>query len=305
MKFSYFFGNYIPALTERAALRDFTQALEGLGLWGVTAVDHITYPWPTADGNTRMNIDSPFHTPTNSFPEILTYLAAVAMCTETLRLRTGILVLPQREPLLVAKQVASIDHLSGGRVELGVGIGWIEDEFQALGAPFHKRGKRMDESLEVLKRAWTEDHISFQGEFFQIDDMSMYPKPVQEPGRMLWLAGGDMGKLEPAMRRLGRYGAGWVVNWGTPKDWIREGVELAKQEARAAGRGEVEFGIEMMIGLVGDNWLERAVRRVEACRELGATHINLATWLPELKTVDDHLSRVRAFIEAVPAEYRE
>jgi probable F420-dependent oxidoreductase len=167
----------------------------------------------------------------------LTLMAAIAATTERVRVGTGIFQLPLHHPLRVAEQVATIDQISGGRISLGVGLGWWPVEFTALGVDIHQRGARMEEALTILRAAWTGEHISFHGKFFDFDDVTVFPRPVQRPNPILQVAGGSV----PAVDRAARLGDEWlcspsevidnVVRWiteyrrrraelGTPPAWV-------------------------------------------------------------------------------------
>src|SRR6186997_170685 len=132
----------------------------------------------------------------------LTYLAAI---TDRVRLGTGICLVPQRNPVYTAKQVADLDSLSGGRVDFGIGVGWLREEFEALGVPFERRGKRTDEYLQVMRSLWCDDTSSFEGELYTLRPCRMYPKPVQQPHPPIHVGG----ESDAALRRVARFGQGW------------------------------------------------------------------------------------------------
>ena len=138
-------------------------------------------------------------------PDPLIWLAYIASATKTLRLGTGVLILPQRNPLILAKEIATLDMLSGGRVELGVGVGWLAEEFEALGVPFHERGKRTDEMVDVLRKLWTEKETSYDGPFTTFKPLQSFPKPAQTGGPKIHVGGHS----EAAARRAGRIGDGF------------------------------------------------------------------------------------------------
>lgn len=166
----------------------------------------------------------------------LTYLAAV---TEKLRLGTGICLLPQRNPVYTAKQVADLDWLSDGRVELGIGVGWLEEEFDVLRVPFSNRGTRADEYLEILRTLWTDDVSSFDGELYPLPECRMYPKPVQEPVPVH--VGGES---DAALRRAARHGQGWFGFNRAPGD-VPERVETF--EKLLAGEGRSRDDVQVTI----------------------------------------------------------
>lgn len=295
MKLSYFFPNYVRDQVDASALHELGQSLEGMGFWGIDAVDHITYPWPQGE-NRRGLPAAGVHGPTQAPVEPLAYLAALAPLTSRIRLRTSIIILPQREPVLVAKQGASIDQLSGGRFELGVGAGWLQAEFEALGATFGNRGRRMDEAMEVIRRCWTDEHVSFSGRFYQVDDMSVAPKPRQRPHPPIWIGGGRE-NLEPVMRRLGRFADGWMIIGPGERSHVERGIELAKLEAQRCGRGELDFLLQIVLDLAGPDWRRTAEQRLRHFEEIGITVLCLNTISdPALRTTADHLGRLREYL---------
>ena len=141
----------------------------------------------------------------------LTYLAAV---TDRIRLGTGICLVPQRNPVYTAKQVVDLDNLSGGRVDFGIGVGWLQEEFEALNTPFERRGKRTDEYLQVMQSLWTDEVSSFSGELYDLPTCRMYPKPVQSPHPPVHVGG----ESDAALRRAARFGQGWYTFNRSPGD---------------------------------------------------------------------------------------
>jgi len=138
--------------------------------------------------------------------EAFTTLGYLAGCTSSIGLGTEVLVLPQRDPVLAAKQAATLDTLSGGRLRLGLGVGWQESEYEALGQDFTNRGRRMDEAIEVLRACWSEDPVSFNGAFYRLESMAMEPKPPRGADLPIWIGGHS----QAALRRAGRFGDGWM-----------------------------------------------------------------------------------------------
>ena len=162
----------------------------------------------------------------------LTYLAAV---TDRVRLGTAICLVPQRNPVYTAKQVADLDVLSGGRAEFGIGIGWLREEFDALNVPFANRGRRTDEYLQVMKSLWTEETSSFGGDLYQLSSCRMYPKPVQAPHPPILIGG----ESDAAMRRAARFGQGWFTFNRTPDDFPAA-LDRLDGELAATGRSRSE-----------------------------------------------------------------
>lgn len=162
--------------------------------------------------------------------ETLTFVAAH---TSKIRLGTSVLVLPYHTPIQLARRIATLDVLSGGRVDVGVGAGWSRDEFEAAGTPFERRGARCDEFLEAMIAIWTNDPVSFEGEFYRIPESRVGPKPVQKPHPPIYVAG--FGKY--AFRRAAKYGNGWNPSGSLDWAWLEEMIKQLHETARAAGAG--------------------------------------------------------------------
>jgi len=239
MKFCLHFGNIAypdPEDAKRMAL-----AAEAAGFESVIAVEHIVIPtnystrYPYAEsGRLPGGVDMPW-------PEPLTWLTYVGAVTERLRLVTGVMVLPQRNPLILAKHAATIDHMTGGRLELGIGVGWLREEFDALGVPFERRGARANEYIEAMRALWDGDDASYRGAFVSFEGASCNPKPAN--GRVPIIVGGNS---KPAIRRAGRYGDGYFPATGAASTDVAEIIEAMRAEARAAGRDPAE--IDVMAG---------------------------------------------------------
>ncbi len=238
MKFALHFGNIAfpdPADAKRMAL-----AGEAAGFESVIAVEHVVIPteyttrYPySPTGRLPGGVDMPW-------PDPLTWLTYVGAVTTKLRLITGVLVLPQRNPLVLAKQLATMDHMTGGRLELGVGVGWLREEFEALGVPFERRGRRNDDYMAAMRALWDGDDASFEGEFAAFKGMSCNPKPAQ--GRVPIIVGGN---TPPAIRRAGRLGDGYFPATGAASDTAAL-IRSLHEAARAAGRDPA--AIQVMTG---------------------------------------------------------
>ena len=172
--------------------------------------------------------------------EPLTALAYVAATTTTLRLGTGICLVGQRNPVYTAKQVADVDVLSGGRVDFGVGIGWLREEFEAVAMPFEHRGARSDEHLNVMKALWTEEISSFDGRYYQLPECRMYPKPVQQPHPPIHVGGESDG----ALRRVARLGQGWF-GFNRLPDQVPEALDRLDAALAAEGRSRAEIEVSV------------------------------------------------------------
>jgi probable F420-dependent oxidoreductase len=179
---------------------ELARAIEDVGYDEIDLFEHVTVGHPIP-GRSETRQAAP------ELLEPLVTLGAISAVTRRIGLGTGVLVLPQRQPALVAKQVATLDVLSGGRVRLGVGVGWQRSEYESLGVPFEERGRRIDEAIILMRRYWTEPSVTFRGQFYRAEAMGMDPKPVQPGGPPLWI-GGDS---EAALRRVGRLGDGWMA----------------------------------------------------------------------------------------------
>jgi len=175
--------------------------------------------------------------------EALTALAYLAAVTTRVTLGTEVLVLPQRQPALVAKQVGTLDTLSGGRVRLGVGVGWQESEYEALGEAFGTRGARMDEAIRLLRAYWTDADVSFDSAHYPTVSMAMEPKPPQGGRLPIWIGGNS----DAAYRRVGRLGDGWLASRVTDAATAREAIEAIHRHAEQAGRDPAGIGLQSMV----------------------------------------------------------
>lgn len=242
------------------AVLDLARGIEDLGYDEMDLFEHVTVGLPTP---TRTESGQ-------AAPELLepmVTLAAMAAVTRRIGLGTGVLVLPQRQPALVAKQVATLDLLSGGRVRLGVGVGWQRSEYESLGVPFAERGRRMDESIELLRRYWTESSVTFKGRYYRAEAMAMDPKPVQPGGPPIWL-GGDS---EASLRRVGRVGDGWLAMADSDEivATAQEKIAVIRAAAEEAGRDLARIGMQARLSDVLD--LDALPRRIAGLRAAGFT----------------------------------
>jgi probable F420-dependent oxidoreductase len=238
---------------------DLPRAVEEAGYDEIDMFDHVTMGHPTSD---RPQGPYPAQMP---ILEALVTLGALAAVTRRVRLGTEVLVLPQRQPTLVAKQIATIDILSGGRVRLGAGVGWQESEYESLGVPFAERGRRMDECIELLRLYWREPSVTFHGRYYRSEAMAMEPKPVQPGGPPIWLGGGS----DAALRRIGRMGDGWLAGGGERPEGVREKVAVIHRAAEQAGRDPSRIGLQIQLGDPRD--LDALAARAAAFRAAGFT----------------------------------
>ena len=189
-----------------------------------------TYPY-SGDGK----IPAP---PGSGLLDPMVTLAYLAACTKTVRLGTAMLLLPQRNPVYVAKEVSSLDWLSGGRVDLGIGVGWLKEEFEALGVPWERRGARTDEYIEVLRTLWCDDTSSYAGEIFRLPECEMFPKPIQQPHPPLHIGG----ETDAALRRAARTAQGWHTFNRSPEE-LAAGLDKLDEFLAEAGRSRSDLRI--------------------------------------------------------------
>ena len=263
------------------AIRDYAQAVEGMGYRHLLIYDHVLGASTANRPNWRgpYTSNTPFHEPFVLFG----YLAAV---TWQLELVTGIIILPQRQTTLVAKQAAEVDVLSNGRLRLGVGLGWNEVEYQGLIEDFHTRGARLQEQVELLRALWSKPVITFQGQDHQIDEAGINPLPIQRP-IPIWFGG----HAEPMLERAARLANGWFPLL-PPNDEARAMLERLHSYARAAGRAPEALGIEATLSIREGqeaDWVARA----DGWRKLGATHLCVNTMGAGLRSPKDHIAALQ------------
>jgi probable F420-dependent oxidoreductase len=203
----------------------------------------------------------------------------IAGVTRTLGLTTGILILPQRQTGVVAKQAADLDLISKGRLRLGVGLGRNWMEYEALNEDFHTRGRRMAEQVEVMRRLWTEEIVTFEGRFHHIDRMGLNPRPVQRP-IPIWFGTYVGAIVENAIKRLARLADGWLIGFPL-NDELRAAVERVRGYAREAGRDPASLGIDGTLRVTQDSSPDDMLKHVQAWQELGASYLRVARSGPE------------------------
>jgi probable F420-dependent oxidoreductase len=220
------------------------------------------------------------HPPERPYLEAVTALAAAAVCTTRARLGSSVFILGHRQPVLMAKMLASIDALSKGRLICGVGVGWWKEELEILGAPFHARGRQADEALRVFKELWTSDSPRFEGEFFRFRDLGFAPKPVQKPHPPIWVGGASAA----AFRRVVTLGDGWHASPRSVTEF-RDGLALLRKAADAHGRSWETLEISMRFGL-SDELLAQGQQAVvdQLCeyKRLGVRHALVEFRRPDL-----------------------
>lgn len=268
-----------------AAIKDYAQAAEALGYTHVLAYDHVLGANPDRPGGWRgpYTYRDPFYSPFLLF----TFMAAV---TEDLGFITGIVILPQRQTALVAKQAATLDVLCGGRFRLGVGSGWNAVEYVALNQDFHTRGRRQEEQIDLLRRLWSEPLVTYEGEWHTIPDAGLNPMPVQQP-IPIWFGG----QADPVLRRMARLGDGWLPNTRRVAD-LRPALHKLERYLDEAGRSGEEFGLEPRMQY-GDGDPQEWGQIMEEWQDAGATHLSLNTMYAGLQTPQAHIQAIRTFAE--------
>lgn len=272
--------------TDPGAIRAFAQGVEALGATHLLIYDHVLGADPNRPGGWRGAYDKDV-----AFHEPLTTFAFLAAVTEKLELVTTVLILPQRQTALVAKQAAEVAILSRDRLRLGVGTGWNQVEYEALNEDFRTRGRRQEEQVELLRRFWTEDSFTFRGRFHTVTAAGINPRPSRPIP--IWF-GGSAPKL---LERCARLGDGWIPLMG-PTDAAREAIDTLRRHRESAGRSMTGFGIQAQAQYKGGD-PERWHSHAEKWRQLGATHLAIATHNAGPTDVDGHLKRVEEYLNAV------
>ncbi|WP_165838683.1 LLM class F420-dependent oxidoreductase [Roseicella frigidaeris] len=277
MKFALHFGN--NTFPDAAGAARLARLAEAAGFDSVFAVDHVVLPetyesvYPYAAGGRLPG--SQF----SAMPDPLIWMAFAAAATTRLRFMTGVIILPLRNPLVLAKQVATLDAMSGGRIELGIGVGWLAEEFAALGVPFAERGRRADEYVAAMRALWREDNARFAGRFVAFEGMTCTPKPV---ARSVPIIVG--GHSEAAARRAGRLGDGFFPSIGAQMDTMPL-LDLVRRSAEAAGRDPA--AIEILAGcpgaLPGSGQDPLAAVEERRRRGIGRVVLPVHAFLPDLE----------------------
>jgi probable F420-dependent oxidoreductase len=263
------------------AVRAFAQGVQELGFDHLMAYDHVL----GADRERHQHLTGPYRTE-HMFHEILVLFGYLAAVAPGLELVSGVVIAPQRQTALLAKQAAEIDLLTGGCFRLGLGIGWNDVEYEALGMDFSNRGRRFDEQIELLRRLWTEPVFDFQGRWHTVTAAGLNPLPVQRP-IPIWIGG----SAERALERAATVADGFFPQRPLAGGW-QATLEQMRAWATEAGRNWDEFGIEQRISVAEgtpDDWRAAA----EEWRDLGATHISMPTMGAGLESPDAHLERLR------------
>jgi len=286
------FGVFLPIsgrAASRKTLMQAAQEAESLGYDSVWAADRIIIPW-------EINTVYPYSKeatfivpPDRPFLEPLTCLAFLAGCTEKIQLGMSVMVMPYRHPIYWAKIATTIDQLSTGRLIMGVGVGWMAEEFDAMNAPFKERGKVSDEQLKLLQCLWEDDRVNFSGQYYRCNNIAFNPKPFRKPRIPIWVGG----EGDAAQRRAGTYGDAWFPYFVriTPKELARR-YDNVRRWAREAGRtpNQITFACCLPVELTDrdvpqeEDYLKGSTKQVaDALRkfqEVGVSHIGLQFMVP-------------------------
>lgn len=307
-------GVFLPVSGRAAGPATLREAARKAEIWGydsIWAAERLIIPW-------EIKTEYPYSTdqqfivpPDRPFLEPLTCLAFLAGCTEKVLIGSSVTVLPYRHPLYTAKVATSIDTLSNGRFILGVGIGWMVEEFEALGIPFKDRAAMSDEQLRIIKLAWTEDRVHFEGRYYRFDDVAVYPKPVQKPRIPIWVGG----EGEHAQRRAALYGDAWFPYFVriTPQE-LKARFNNVRRWAAEAGRdpAQVHFTCCLPIELrqepvpleegrlIGN--VEQIIEALKGFRDVGVEHIALQFMVPRYP---DRMKQIEQFAQEVMPALRE
>jgi probable F420-dependent oxidoreductase len=278
------------------AVREFAHTMEQLGYDFLEAPDHVL----GANTASRPDWEAGRITSADAFHDPFVLFGFLAGCTTRLGFSTGVLILPQRQTALVAKQAASLDVLCGGKFRLGIGVGWNEVEFIALNENFHNRGRRSEEQIEVMRMLWAEPHVSFKGRWHTIDDAGINPLPIHR-NIPVWFGGHH----ERTLPRIAKLGDGWMPNAYQPDDSALEVFDQLRALTRAAGRDPSAVGIEVWTSC-GAGTAADWRREAAFWKSAGASHLCLTTSFNRRHhrriaghTLADHLTVLRRFREAV------
>jgi len=269
------------------AIRDYAQTVAGLGFSHVLAYDHILGANPNRPGGWN----GPY-TFKDSFYEPLVLFSYMAAITSKLAFATGIIILPQRETAVFAKQAATLDVLCQGRLRLGIGIGWNKVEFEALNQEFRTRGKRIEEQVKLLQQLWTDPLVTFSGKWHSIPDAGLNPMPVQRP-IPIWFGG----HVDAVMSRIARFGAGWMPNFRTATQ-AKPTLEKLDVYLEENGRSRTDIGIEPRLHYAKGNpdlWQQTIKDWVAE----GAAHFSINTMGAGFTTPQQHLDALKMFAETM------
>jgi probable F420-dependent oxidoreductase len=269
---------------DSSLIKEFGQAVEAMGYKHILAYDHVLGANPQRPGGW----EGPY-TSQDAFMEPFALFSYLAGVTGVLGFITGIIILPQRQTALVAKQAATLDRLCQGRFRLGVGVGWNPVEYVALNQEFTNRGVRSEEQVKVLKQLWTEPLVEYQGKWHHIPDAGIKPLPLQQP-IPIWFGG----HADAVLRRMARYGDGWLPNYRSVED-ARPALDQLAGYLSEEGRSLENFGVEPRPRFA-DGDLDQLITRVNEWEAIGASHLSINTMGCGFDTVGQHLEAFETFI---------
>ncbi len=285
-----------------AAVKKLAKAIEDIGFDQLDMFDHVLMGYGTDQRS------APMYPPKMPIMEALMVLSYAAAVTDRIGLGTEVLILPQRQPTLVAKQISTLDTLSGGRVRLGVGVGWQASEYEALNEDFGNRGKRMDESIKLIRAYWTDEEVNFHGEFYTANAMAMEPKSPQGSKLPIWIGGTS----KAALRRVAELGDGWLATAIEDVDVAKSFIQRIHEHAESIGRNPNDIGMQMMLDVPprdeagkqfykhADNVLARAEAVKSAGFEWGALNAT-AMFQAGYKSVDALIDQLAVLHDALRA----
>jgi len=301
------FGGHLPMfgpMATRENVLTFARRMESLGYESLWASDHVVIPYSIQSRYPYGETGTFPLPPESNFLEPLATLSLVAGVTERVKLGTTVLVLPHRHPVLTAKAVATLDHLSGGRVILGAGVGWMREEIELLGAPFDRRGAWTDEAIHVMRACWRYERTQFRGEFFAFDDVAVFPKPTR--GDIpIWIGG----HTARALKRVATLGDGWHAAFPSV-DALEKGIALLRQECDRQRRPFEDLAITVRAGLsirpgtpdAGRKTMQGAPEQIMAdlakYRALGVENVLLET---RYRDLDDMIGIYETFAREIRA----
>lgn len=261
------------------AIRDFAQSVEGMGYDYILLYDSVVV---------SKDDESP-----EIWHEPFTSIAYMAGCTTNIGFATGVVVLPSRQTVLVAKQAIELDILTGGRFRLGMSVGWNAKEYQAMGVDKASRGKRMDEQITILRQLWETSFVTSDSKYHQIDNIGIHPRPVQ-PSLPIWIGG----FADPAIRRAAQLGDGWMLYDEKPTlAWAKQKIATLHKYLKEAGRQPEDVALNIIGVEVGEDKDWNKV--VDDWADIGMTYLDVSTWKSNLETWDDHMSAIRRFKDRV------
>ena len=272
--------------TDPQAIKDYAQGVEELGVTHLLIYDHVL----GADRNRPGGFEGPYDKDV-AFHEPFTTFAFIAAVTKNLDMITTVMILPQRQTVLVAKQAAELAILSNNRFKLGIGVGWNAVEYDGLNENFKNRGKRQAEQVELMRLLWESEVLEYKGDYHHIDKASLNPRPSKNVP--IWFGGGAPQLIE----RCADLGDGWIPLMG-PNEAARNTLEEIRAKREAKGLDWNNFGVQAQAQYAGgdpDRWNKHA----EKWRDLGASHLAVATHNAEPTNVDGHLSRIKEYMNAV------